>query len=170
MYYHSITHYYNRYYYLFHRLIIHIIFHDALFCYYSLSSRSFIPWWVKMGLVAVAPSRDVAARKRAAIDIDDQGYQNKKQKYTCKGVIPTTKDPVPCRYCSNDATVSFASKLNQDTLHLCEKCQVIKIGGWLDGVVWLIRLIETTGNKRVSALMEKSHQQSQLHRMPASNI
>ena len=90
--------------------------------WYSASFKRFIS--NKFGPTAYEQSRKAATQKRAAIDIDDDGHQNKKQKYTFKGVIPTTKDPIQCRYCSNDATVSFASKL-----HLCEECQVIKIGG-----------------------------------------
>ena len=89
-------------------------------CWYSASFKEFIS--NEFGPTAYEQSRKAATQKRAAIDIDDDGHQNKKQKYTFKGVIPTTNDPIQCRYCSNDATVSFASKLDQDNLHLCEEC------------------------------------------------
>ena len=51
----------------------------------------------EFGPTAYEQSRKAATQKRAAIDIDDDGHQNKKQKYTFKGVIPTTNDPIQCR-------------------------------------------------------------------------
>ena len=41
----------------------------------------------EFGPTAYEQSRKAATQKRAAIDIDDDGHQNKKQKYTFKGVI-----------------------------------------------------------------------------------
>ena len=89
------------------------------------------------------------------INIDDEGDQNKKQKLsnsvvttttddgdddylTYVRVIPTAEEKLPCHTeeCLKDAAVSSAFNSNTNRIrNFCEGCQVIKRGGWPDGVV-----------------------------------
>ena len=90
-----------------------------------------------------------AVQKRAAIAIDDEGDQNKKQKLsdsvvatttddgdddysTYVRVIPTSEEKLPCHTdkCDKDAAFSWASNSNRnDIRNFCEGCQVIESGG-----------------------------------------
>ena len=96
-----------------------------------------------------------AVQKRAAIAIDDEGDQNKKQKLsdsvvatttddgdddysTYVRVIPTAEEKIPCRIkeCSKNAAVSWASNLHpEDNWDVCVGCHVDEFGEWPKGVV-----------------------------------
>ena len=96
-----------------------------------------------------------AVQKRAAIAIDDEGDQNKKQKLsdsvvatttddgdddysTYVRVIPTSEEKLPCHTdkCDKDAAFSWASNSNRnDIRNFCKGCQVIESGGRPNGVV-----------------------------------